>query len=87
MEEGARIGLDLAEAYAGDELLSDVRVGLALGEVLVHEGDYYGPTVNLAHRIVNIANPGTVLMSDEFHSRLMLEAGATSSPSRCGHGC
>jgi hypothetical protein len=31
--------------------------------------------VNLAHRIVNIANPGTVLMSDEFHTRLMLEAG------------
>jgi len=75
VEEAARIGLELAEAYAGDDLLSDVRVGLALGEVLVHEGDYYGPTVNLAHRIVNIAHPGTVLMSDEFHTRLMLEAG------------
>ncbi len=71
----ARIGLGLAEAYADDELLSDVRVGLAVGPVLVHDGDYYGPTVNLAHRIVNIANPGTVLMSDELHSRLMSEAG------------
>jgi len=42
--------------------------------VLRRDGDYFGPTVNLAHRIVNIGNPGTVLMSDEFHSALMLEA-------------
>jgi adenylate cyclase len=70
----ARIGLDLADAYADDDLLSDVRVGLAYGPVLVREGDYFGATVNLAHRIVNIGNPGTVLMSDEFHAALMAEA-------------
>jgi len=71
----ARIGLSLAEAYADDDLLSDVRVGLAVGPVLISDGDYYGATVNLAHRIVNIANPGTVLMSDEFHSELITAAG------------
>ena len=68
--DAARIGLSLADAYADDELLSDVRVGLACGPVLLRDGDYFGPTVNLAHRIVNIANPGTVLMSDEFHTAL-----------------
>ena len=68
--DAARIGLDLADAYADDELLSDVRVGLACGPVLLRDGDYFGPTVNLAHRIVNIGNPGTVLMSDEFHTAL-----------------
>jgi adenylate cyclase len=67
----ARIGLDLADAYADDELLSDVRVGLALGPVLLREGDYFGTTVNLAHRIVNIGNPGTVLISDEFQAALL----------------
>jgi adenylate cyclase len=72
--DAARIGLDLADAYADDDLLSDVRVGLAVGPVLVRDGDYFGPTVNLAHRIVNIGNPGTVLLSDEFHSTLMAEA-------------
>ncbi|HEY2213777.1 MAG TPA: adenylate cyclase regulatory domain-containing protein [Acidimicrobiales bacterium] len=72
--DAARIGLDLADAYADDELLSDVRVGLACGPVLLRDGDYYGPTVNLAHRIVNIGNPGTVLISDEFHTALMNEA-------------
>ena len=64
----------MAEAYADDELLSDVRVGLAVGPVLLHDGDYYGPTVNLAHRIVNIANPGTVLVSDQFHTDLVVAA-------------
>ncbi len=72
--DAARIGLSLADAYADDDLLSDVRVGLACGPVLVRDGDYFGPTVNLAHRIVNIGNPGTVLMSDEFHTTLMVEA-------------
>jgi adenylate cyclase len=67
----ARIGLDLADAYADDELLSDVRVGLALGPVLLREGDYFGTTVNLAHRIVNIGNPGTVLISDELQAALL----------------
>ncbi|HMD46334.1 MAG TPA: adenylate/guanylate cyclase domain-containing protein [Acidimicrobiales bacterium] len=67
---GARIAVELADAYAGDELLSDVRVGLAFGPVLLREGDVFGSTVNLASRIVNIANPGTVLVSDEMHEHL-----------------
>ena len=66
----AEIGLSLAEAYAGDELLSDVRVALAIGPVLVQDGDYYGPVVNLASRLVGVANPGTVLVSGEFRAAL-----------------
>ena len=61
----ARIALSLSDAYGGDEQLSDVRVGLACGPVLAREGDYYGPVVNLASRIVNIARPGSVLVSAE----------------------
>ena len=68
--QAASIGLSLAEAYAGDELLSDVRVALAIGPVLVQDGDFYGPVVNLASRLVGVANPGTVLASDEFRIAL-----------------
>jgi len=68
--DAARIGLDLAETYADDELLSDVRVALAVGPVLVQDGDYYGPVVNLASRAVNMALPGSVLVTDEFHRAL-----------------
>ena len=59
--------LSLAEAYADDEVLSDVRVGLSWGDVLAREGDYYGPVVNLASRIVNIALPGAVVISETVH--------------------
>jgi adenylate cyclase len=69
----ARIALGLAEAYADDELLSDVRVGLAEGPVLSQDGDYYGPVVNLAHAIVAIADPGSVVLSDDFHGALLRE--------------
>ena len=69
----AHIGLSLAEAYAGDDLLSDVRVALAVGPVLVKDGDFYGPVVNLASRLVGVAHPGTVLISDEFRQALEAE--------------
>lgn len=70
---GSRIALALAEAYADDELLSDVRVGMALGPVLAQDGDYFGPVVNLAHRIVNLAHPGTVVLSDDCHAAVLRE--------------
>jgi adenylate cyclase len=75
----ARIALALAEAYADDELLSDVRVALAVGPVLVQDGDFYGPVVNLASRAAGIAAPGSVLVSDEFHSTLLRETEGTAT--------
>ena len=64
------IGLTLAETYSADEELNEVRVGLACGPTLEREADYYGPTVNLASRIVGIAFPGTVVTSDDIHEAL-----------------
>lgn len=67
---GVRIALELAETYAEEEELSNVRVGLACGNVLVREADYYGPVVNLASRIVGVARPATVVVSDAVHDEL-----------------
>jgi len=66
----AEIALSLAELYGADEELSEVRVGLARGPTLEREADYYGPVVNRASRIVNIAFPGSVVVSDEVHELL-----------------
>jgi class 3 adenylate cyclase len=41
-----------------------VRVGLAYGPVVALHGDYYGPTVNLAARLVAVAPASSVLVSD-----------------------
>jgi adenylate cyclase len=66
----ADIAVALVEAHGQDAALPDVRVGLASGPVLSWEGDLFGPTVNLASRLVNLARPGTILVSDELGERL-----------------
>jgi len=66
----ADIALALVDACARDSLVPDVRIGLASGPTLSWEGDLYGPTVNLASRLVNFARPGTVLLADELGARL-----------------
>jgi adenylate cyclase len=53
------------KARAGEPTLPPLRVGLACGPALNWEGDLFGPTVNLASRLVNIARPGTILVSEE----------------------
>ena len=40
------------------------RAGVAAGTVLALDGDYFGPVVNLAARLVSLAEPGDVLASD-----------------------
>jgi glycerol-3-phosphate dehydrogenase (NAD(P)+) len=79
----ATIALALADAYADDELLADVRVGLATGPVLVQDGDYFGPVVNLAKRIVDVANPGSVVVSESFRDAL---ASAQARPAGAATG-
>ncbi|NNN19421.1 MAG: hypothetical protein HKL84_06150 [Acidimicrobiaceae bacterium] len=69
-EEAVEIGLELKQEYAKDKLLSEVRGGVAYGSVLAREGDFYGPVVNLASRIVSIANPGSILVSDGIQKAL-----------------
>jgi adenylate cyclase len=64
------IALTLAEAYAADDELSDVRVGMASGPVLQREADLFGPVVNLASRIVGIAFPASVVVSESVHEEL-----------------
>jgi adenylate cyclase len=62
----AAIALRLTERTGDDQVLPEARAGLAYGSVIAREGDYYGPVVNLAHRLVELAYPGTVLVSDEL---------------------
>jgi class 3 adenylate cyclase len=66
----ADIAVALVEALARDPALPGVRVGLASGPTLSWEGDLYGPTVNLASRLVNFARPNSVLISDELGEQL-----------------
>jgi class 3 adenylate cyclase len=51
-----------AEAWGGDDRLR-VRMGLHSGEALPTGGDYFGPPVNRAARVMGTANGGQVVCS------------------------
>jgi adenylate cyclase len=68
---GVEIAVQLVDAYSEDELLPPARAGLAYGPSLFRDGDYFGPVVNLASRIVDVARPRTIVASDELHTVLL----------------
>ncbi len=58
-EAACRIASDLVRTSP-----QPIRVGLAHGAVVALHGDYYGPTVNLAARLVQAARPSEVVVSE-----------------------
>ncbi len=57
------IAKDLVRSF-GREVIPPVRVGLATGEMVSIFGDLYGPDINLAARLVSVADPGSTLVSE-----------------------
>jgi adenylate cyclase len=69
-EQAARIAIELVSAFHLEDSVPEARAGLACGSVLSHGGDYFGPVVNLAARIVDVARPSTVVVSQEIYDLL-----------------
>jgi adenylate cyclase len=57
-------------AECGRNSLPVARAGLAAGAVLIRGGDYFGPVVNLASRLVDTAAPDTIVVDDAYRSVL-----------------
>ncbi|MCZ7528857.1 MAG: adenylate/guanylate cyclase domain-containing protein [Acidimicrobiia bacterium] len=68
------IALSLVAATVADDLIPSARAGVAFGPVLARDGDYYGPIVNLASRLVGAAKRGSVFASED------LQAAVTATP-------
>jgi adenylate cyclase len=66
----AAVALDLVDTMGEDELLPDVRVGMAVGPVLSRLGDVFGTTVNRASRLTSVAPAGRVLVDDALSAAL-----------------
>ncbi|MCW5889046.1 MAG: adenylate/guanylate cyclase domain-containing protein [bacterium] len=58
------VALTLVERFTGDASVTP-RGGIAVGEVLVRGGDYYGPIVNLAARVADLAVPSELLVTED----------------------
>jgi adenylate cyclase len=67
--EAGRAALDVLRLCQEGELPL-ARAGLAAGRLLMQGGDYFGPAVNLASRLVDRAEPNTVLVDAQFRQRL-----------------
>jgi adenylate cyclase len=67
-EAACDIAISLVERFADDASVTP-RGGLASGEVLMRGGDYYGPIVNLASRLAELAVPREVLVSDALRAQ------------------
>ncbi len=59
-----------------------VRAGVTYGVLLAQDGDYYGPPVNLAARLVAAADAGQVLVSGDVAERLAGEREVAALPAR-----
>jgi adenylate cyclase len=55
------VALGLTESFRSGERPVTPRGGVAFGQVLARSGDYFGPTVNLAARIAELAVPDEIL--------------------------
>ncbi len=61
LEVAVEVTVDLVAALADKENMLPVRAGVVWGGVLSRSGDVFGPTVNLASRLADVAPSGAVL--------------------------
>ncbi len=69
----ASLGLREAAAAVG---LPPLRMGLAAGPVVTRDGDYFGPVVNLANRLTELADPGELLVPATLRDEMAAPAAA-----------
>jgi adenylate cyclase len=65
----ASAALEIIDTAAASQL-PPARAGLAVGPLLPRGGDYFGLAVNLASRLVDRAEAGTVVVDERFKAAL-----------------
>jgi class 3 adenylate cyclase len=66
----ATIAQRLVEAWSTGSHGLTLHAGLAHGELLSQDGDYFGRAVNIAARLVGLADPGTILATADVGEAL-----------------
>jgi len=80
--DGAAIALALQDRVRTEPALPPLRIGLAVGSVLVRDGDVHGEVVNTAARLTGHARPDTVLVDREAAEALAVDARFALRPLR-----
>jgi class 3 adenylate cyclase len=70
VEAACQIALALVDHPEIRAAGADPRAGVAAGELLMRDGDYFGPVVNMASRMADLAVPLEVLATTAVHEAL-----------------
>ena len=62
--------LRLLEAAAADQTLPTLRIGMASGWAVSRARDWFGSPVNVASRVTDVAEPGTILLEGEARAAI-----------------
>ncbi|QKT08767.1 adenylate/guanylate cyclase domain-containing protein [Gordonia sp. X0973] len=65
-QAAAETAIEIQERVANVDPVPQLRVGMALGEILNRHGDVFGEPVNIASRLCGSARPGTILVDAGF---------------------
>jgi adenylate cyclase len=63
---GSAIAFELVRIFGAHPRIPNVRAGLASGDLLLRDGDVFGPVVNLAARAAKVAGEGGVVATPAF---------------------
>ncbi|MBA3605803.1 MAG: adenylate/guanylate cyclase domain-containing protein, partial [Acidimicrobiia bacterium] len=85
-ERACGIALDMVETFEADPSVPPIRVAVAYGTVVASNGDYYGDVVNVAARLVAVAEPGSAVATAEAVNGAGDTVGAEQLPARALKG-
>lgn len=71
VDAACRIGLEVCRAADEDQVLPAARGAVGFGLVTSREGDYYGPLVNILSRLVKLAAPGELVVTEAATAHLI----------------
>lgn len=74
------VALELQELVRRHNVLTSLSGGIAAGGLVRGYGDFYGPEVNRAARIVKLAQPGTILVTGAVRERALDDGGYRFEP-------
>lgn len=70
LDDAVAIGVDLIARLEPIEIMPAVHCGIAYGPTVTVGGDVFGPTVNLASRLTDVARRGTIALPSELADQL-----------------
>lgn len=77
LSTGLRVVTSLIDELASNELLLPIRASVVQGQVFSRSGDVFGPSVNLASRLTDVAPVGQILTDSETAQRIQDGEGGT----------